>query len=69
VGFNDSRLPTPFSRTVIQGSANTVGAPTPQTLAGKLYDFGAWSDGGAASHVITAGTNAGYTASYSARTP
>ena len=69
LGFNGSRLPTPFSRTVIQGSANTVGAPTPQTLAGKLYDFGAWSDGGAASHVITAAPDAGLTATYSARTP
>ena len=54
LGFNGARLPTPFSRTVIQGSANTVGAPTPQTFAGKVYDFGSWSDGGVASHTITA---------------
>ena len=37
---------TPFECTVIQGSANTLSAATPQTLAGETYDFGSWSDGG-----------------------
>ncbi len=69
LGFNGARLPTPFSRSVIQGSANTVGAPTPQTFAGKVYDFGSWSDGGAASHVVTPAGDRAYTASYSARQP
>ena len=55
----------PFSRTVIQGSSNSVSAPSPQTVGGTTYTFGSWSDGGAASHTITAGTsNATYTATY-----
>ncbi len=56
---------TPFTRTVIQGSTNSVSAPSPQTLAGTGYAFGTWSDGGAQTHVVTAPTTATtYTASY-----
>jgi hypothetical protein len=44
----------PFTRRVIQGSVNTISAPTPQTLASATYDFSAWSDGGARTHSITA---------------
>jgi hypothetical protein len=56
---------TPFTRTVIQGSQNTVSAPTPQTNAGVTYAFGSWSDGGAQTHVITAPAAAtSYTATY-----
>ena len=45
---------TPFSRTVIVGSKNSVSAPSPQTLAGTTYSFASWSDGGAQSHDIVA---------------
>ncbi|GAB3848865.1 PQQ-dependent sugar dehydrogenase [Dactylosporangium cerinum] len=56
---------TPFSRTVIQKSSQSVAAPTPQTVNGSSYAFTAWSDGGAAAHVIPAPTtNASYTATY-----
>src|SRR5918995_1176629 len=41
---------TPFSRTVIVGSKNSVSAPSPQTLGGINYGFVSWSDGGAQSH-------------------
>ncbi|MDP9795983.1 glucose/arabinose dehydrogenase [Catenuloplanes nepalensis] len=52
---------TPFTTTVIQGSANTASAVTPQ--AG--YGFSGWSDGGAQTHVITApAAPATYTATY-----
>ncbi|HEY2798174.1 MAG TPA: PQQ-dependent sugar dehydrogenase, partial [Thermoanaerobaculia bacterium] len=52
---------TPFGRTVIVGSSNAVSAPTSQ--AG--YQFTSWSDGGDASHVITAPAGpATYTATY-----
>ena len=44
----------PFTRTVIQGSTQGLSAPGPQTLGGRTYAFSGWSDGGAASHVITA---------------
>ena len=69
LGFNGERLRAPFTRSVIQGSANTVGAPSPQTLSGSVFDFGSWSDGGNATHTITAGQDAGLTASYVARQP
>jgi glucose/arabinose dehydrogenase len=49
---------TPFTRTVIQGSENTVSGITPQTGAGVPYVFAAWSDGGAQTHVVTAPTTA-----------
>ncbi|HEX5993914.1 MAG TPA: discoidin domain-containing protein, partial [Jiangellales bacterium] len=56
---------TPFTRTVIQGSTNSVSAPSPQSLDGGTYTFAGWSDGGAQSHVITAPTSAiTYTATY-----
>ncbi|BEL03970.1 hypothetical protein Q0Z83_021610 [Actinoplanes sichuanensis] len=52
---------TPFSRTVIQGSTNSVSAPSPQGSS----TFSSWSDGGAATHIVTAPTAATtYTATY-----
>src|SRR5215212_7969744 len=58
---------TPFSRTVIAGSKNTVSAPSPQTLAGTTYNFVSWSDGGAQSHdIVSPGAAATYTATYTA---
>ena len=56
---------TPFTRTVIVGSNNSVSAPSPQFLGGVSYGFQAWSDGGAASHNLTAPAAATtYTATY-----
>lgn len=56
---------TPFTRTVIQGSENTVSGITPQRAGGTDYTFAAWSDGGAQTHIITAGTRPGsYTATF-----
>jgi glucose/arabinose dehydrogenase/PKD repeat protein len=52
---------TPFSRTVIKGSANSVSAPSPQNTS----TFTSWSDGGSQTHVITAPAAAAtYTATY-----
>ena len=60
----------PFNRTVIQGSTNTVTAISPQLVGGTTYTFSSWSDGGAATHVITAGTsNTTYTATFTGSTP
>jgi glucose/arabinose dehydrogenase len=56
---------TPFSRTVIVGSKSTISAPTPQILAGTGYEFASWSDSGAQSHDVIAGTTSStYTATY-----
>jgi glucose/arabinose dehydrogenase len=56
---------TPFSRTVLVGSKNSISAPSPQTLGGTTYGFASWSDGGAQSHDIFAPDAAAtYTATY-----
>jgi PKD repeat protein len=55
---------TPFSRTVIVASQNSVSAASPQSLNGSTYQFISWSDGGAQSHIITASAAATYTATY-----
>jgi glucose/arabinose dehydrogenase len=54
----------PFTRTVILDSANTLSAPATQTLNGTTYSFRSWSDGGAATHSLTARSPATYTATY-----
>ena len=60
---------TPFSRTVIIGSANSASAPSPQALGGSNYQFVSWSDSGAQTHNITAGTvPTTYTATYASST-
>jgi hypothetical protein len=47
---------SPFTRTVIVGSNNSVSAPSPQIIAPKnrSYRFVRWSDGGAQTHNIIA---------------
>jgi glucose/arabinose dehydrogenase len=47
-------LVTPFTRTVIVGSENSVEAPSPQTAGNAVFAFASWSDGGAQSHLVTA---------------
>ena len=54
----------PFTRTVIEGSTNSISAPSPQTLGATSYQFVSWSDGGPATHNITAAATATYTATY-----
>ena len=62
---NSAGQATPFNRTVIVGSSNSISAPTPQDLNGTRYAFQSWSDGGAQTHNIKAGTTgATYTATY-----
>ncbi len=50
---NAAAATTPFARTVIVGSANSIGAPTPQMMEG-VHQFTAWSDGGAQTHILSA---------------
>jgi hypothetical protein len=45
---------TPFGRTVIVGSTNSIGAPSPQALGTQTWGFVSWSDGGAANHNVIA---------------
>jgi glucose/arabinose dehydrogenase/PKD repeat protein len=62
--LNGASATTPFTRTVIAGSTNTISAPSPQTLNGGNYAFSSWSDGGAQTHVITASSATTYNAVY-----
>jgi len=65
LAVGSSQATTPFSRTVIVGSKNSISAPSPQTLGGATYSFASWSDGGAQSHDIVAPAAAAtYTATY-----
>ena len=65
--LNGSQAATPFARTVIQGSRNSLSAPSPQTKAKKSWLFKTWSDGGAQTHDVTATSTTSYTATYKQR--
>jgi PKD repeat protein len=68
--LNGTGAATPFTRPVIVGSNNSVSAPSPQSLSGTSYNFSNWSDGGAATHNLTAPEGATtYTATYTAAPP
>jgi glucose/arabinose dehydrogenase/PKD repeat protein len=65
---NEAPRTTPFSVTVVVGSANSVSAPSPQQFNKSTYFFNSWSDGGPQSHTITAPAgNTTYTATYRKR--
>jgi glucose/arabinose dehydrogenase len=65
LSVNGATSVTPFTRTVIIGSSNSVGAPTPQTIGTSSYLFTGWSDGGSQVHnVIAPPAATTYTASY-----
>jgi hypothetical protein len=64
LSFNGSTAATPFKRTAIVNSRNTISAPSPQNLRGK-WKWASWSDGGAQTHDVTAPPDAvSYTATY-----
>jgi hypothetical protein len=66
--LNGSRAAAPFTRTVIQGSRNTISAPSPQTKGKKTWHFRSpWSDLGAQTHDVIANSSATYTATYKQR--
>jgi glucose/arabinose dehydrogenase len=61
---------TPFTQTVIQGSENTMSAPSPQTVGGSTYAFDSWTHGGTRTQVITAPSTATtYTAVFERQQP
>ena len=55
---------TPFTRLVIAGSTISVAATGTQTSQGETYQWSNWSDGGAASHLVTADASRTLTATY-----
>ncbi len=66
--FNGTNAATPYTRTVIVGSRNSVSAPSPQTAKGKQY-FRSWSDGvtTASRTIVAPATATTYTATFSKR--
>jgi PKD repeat protein len=52
--FDGTTQATPYTVTAILGSTHTISAPATQTLGGTTYTFSSWSDGGAATHDMTA---------------
>jgi glucose/arabinose dehydrogenase len=59
----------PFTFDVIQGSHLALTAPTTATVGGNPYDFTSWSDGGARTHEVVAGSSpATYTATFTQST-
>jgi glucose/arabinose dehydrogenase len=64
LALNGGSAVSPFTRTVIMGSNNSISAPPSQTAKGTTYLFTSWSDGGAATHNITANQTATYKARY-----
>jgi uncharacterized repeat protein (TIGR01451 family) len=64
---NSTARTAPFTFRAIIGSSNAVSAAATQTVGGVTYTFAGWSDGGSATHQITApATAATYTATYTA---
>ncbi len=59
--------PTPFTRTVILGSTQSLSAPSPQASSGTDYEFVSWSDGAAQTHNVVANASTSYTATYKVR--
>ena len=56
---------TPYSETNVVGMQRTLGVISPQTVNNVIYQFTAWSDGGAATHNINVpGSNTTYTATF-----
>ncbi len=60
---------TPYDHTAIRGGVVSLTAPSPQTVGGVTYTFSSWSDGGAASHVVSAAAAATFTATYTSSAP
>jgi hypothetical protein len=64
LALNGAQLRAPFTRTVIQGSTNSISAPSPQRKGNKTWVFSSWSDGGAQTHAVTATSSTTHTATF-----
>ena len=71
VSVNGANFVTPFSRTVIAGSTNTIEGLSPQVLSGVSYAFDSWNIGGSRGQNYVAPTsgNASLLATYSVPPP
>ena len=58
-------MTTPFTYDEIIGFQHTISVDSPQFFSGNRYEFASWSDGGAATHVITVpASDRSYTAAF-----
>jgi len=65
LAVGSSEEATPFTRKVIVNSTNAISAPLTQTLGKRGLGFVSWSDGKAATHIVTAPAGgASYSATY-----
>jgi glucose/arabinose dehydrogenase len=69
VALNAAGGAAPLASTVIEGSVNSVGAETPQSRDGRTWLFSSWSDGGDATHNVTAGADTTLTAAFTLLDP
>jgi hypothetical protein len=70
ITLDGAPLTTPAGVDSVVGMTRRLGVVSPQSAAGKTYDWVSWSDGGAATHdVNTPATATTYTASYAERSP
>jgi hypothetical protein len=61
-------LTGPYTFVSVVGMQRVIGAPSPQTLDGRTWAFGSWSDRGKATHTITIpDSNTTYTATFKVR--
>jgi PKD repeat protein len=61
LALNSETATAPFTRTVIEGSTNSISAAD---QANNKWKFQSWSDGGARTHNVVANTSATYTATF-----
>jgi hypothetical protein len=55
----------PLQKESVAGFPHDIGAPSPQSVAGRTFEFASWSDGGTQSHVIaTPSSDTTYTAQF-----
>ncbi|MEA2362764.1 MAG: hypothetical protein QOD71_1909 [Thermoleophilaceae bacterium] len=64
LSFDGVSAVAPFTRTVIEGSANLIGAASPQASEGNTQAFQTWSDGGSRAHTIVADDDSTFTATF-----
>jgi glucose/arabinose dehydrogenase len=65
VGVDEKTGAAPLVHEAIVGATTTISAESPQLVGSTYYGFGAWSDGKAQSHEVTApATDTTYTASF-----
>jgi PKD repeat protein/glucose/arabinose dehydrogenase len=69
VALDSESGPAPISATVIEGSANTLSAPSPQTSGNVHHEFSSWSDGQPQTHNARPTSDTVYTARYTPLTP